>query len=101
MLTCLQIIQRTPRTAASPGIVTLETLRFAYEVIAEESGKDHISFDELVGPEYDMESIEAIRRYTTRLAATKQESEQGHIFLNGKYFPASAVSCHPSGLGTS
>ena len=86
------MIEMTPSTAASPGIVNKETLQFAYEVTAEDTGKDHIPFDKLVDGDHMADELQAITTYTARLASTKDESPPGHVFLNGKYFPGGPVS---------
>jgi len=38
------------------------------------------------------DKLDANRKYTTRLLATKDESATGHLFVNGRHTPMSGVS---------
>lgn len=81
----MQIVQRTPSTPSSPGVVTLDTTRKVYERISGESTKASLPFDEVLNGPVDEQWLDNIRHYTARLLATKEESALGHLFINGKH----------------
>jgi hypothetical protein len=57
--------------------------------------KTLLSFDDVIagveGADFTQQ-LNNIHLYTTRLAATKKESEAGHLFINGKHVPLGGVS---------
>jgi hypothetical protein len=85
-------VEQTPGTVAVPGVVRLETVKQAYEATAADSSKASLSFDELLQSSELEEKLEANKKYTTRLMATKEDSPTGHLFINGKHFPMGGVS---------
>jgi UDP-glucose:glycoprotein glucosyltransferase len=87
-----QIASRTPSTPSTPGIVNQYIAQSVYDGVAANSGKTHLSFDQILAQPIDEEKEKKIDQYTSRLAATRLESKYGHVFVNGKYAPFDLVS---------
>jgi hypothetical protein len=60
-------------------------------MIASDSKKPAVSFDEFLTSDEFESRLSANGRYTARLAATKAESAAGHLFINGKHFDMGMV----------
>lgn len=73
-------------------MVKLDTVREAYESVAESRSKPSISFDELLSSSDFDDKLDSSSKYMKRLLATKEESATGHLFINGKHYPMTAVS---------
>ncbi|KAK4688056.1 UDP-glucose:glycoprotein glucosyltransferase, partial [Tremellales sp. Uapishka_1] len=83
----MEISASTPSSAATPGRIRLETVRKAYEKMAGGSEKSSLPFDEVLAT--DSSRIQLTGKYLSRLLATPEESEPGHLFINGKHMPMS------------
>ena len=83
---------QTPGTPAAPGIIQLSVVRQAYDAIAQDSQKPALSFEDMLASVDLDDKLDANRKYTTRLLATKDESATGHLFVNGRHTPMSGVS---------
>lgn len=81
----------TPSSPSAPGVVRLETARFLYDRMAASSGKTGLPFDEAITSGIEAETLDKASKYMHRLAATKQESPLGHVFINGKYSSMAGV----------
>ena len=81
----------TPSTPARPGLVKLETVRQEYEKLALSSSEESVSFDQVLISDNNLQRLEGIQRFNSRLMATKAESPTGHIFINGKHAPMGGV----------
>lgn len=66
-------------------------VRYAYEMVATASGKEHLAFDEMLSSDVLETQLEGIKAYSDRVAATKAESESGHLFINGQHFNLNGV----------
>lgn len=75
-----------------PATVNLELVRNAYERAAATSKKSPLPFDQVLSQPLDQHYLRMHESYTSRLLATKEESAQGHMFINGKYFAFGGVS---------
>ncbi|KAK8869940.1 hypothetical protein IAR55_000508 [Kwoniella newhampshirensis] len=76
-----------PSTLTAPGTVTIDHARKAYDILAAESTKAALPFDEVIASEDYDHHLAQTAEYMNRLLATKQESKAGHLFINGKYTP--------------
>jgi UDP-glucose:glycoprotein glucosyltransferase len=79
-----------------PGQVKLESARRLYELFAADLNpkKAPLPFDEVIAGSAQagvQEQLQSIALYTSRIAATKKESESGHLFINGKHVPLGGV----------
>ncbi|WWD15785.1 hypothetical protein CI109_100209 [Kwoniella shandongensis] len=74
-----------PSTLTAPGTVTLEHARKAYDILAAESTKAALPFDEVIASEDYDHHLAQTAEYMSRLLATKEESKSGHLFINGKH----------------
>ncbi|WRT66985.1 uncharacterized protein IL334_003951 [Kwoniella shivajii] len=79
------LISMTPHTPATPGIVKLDSVREAYDSLVHPSTKAALPFDELLSTELYDPHLEKTEAYMARLMATKEESSQGHLFVNGRH----------------
>lgn len=82
----------TPSSPTSPGVVKLSLAQNAYERLQAASDKESLPFDQVVGSGVLSERLDKVAAYQSRLLVTKDESPQGHMFINGRYFAFSAVS---------
>lgn len=82
----------TPSSPTSPGVVRVSLAQNAYERLQSASEKDSMSFDQVIGSGALSETLDKVAAYQSRLLVTKDESPQGHMFVNGRYFAFSAVS---------
>nr|XP_018263998.1 UDP-glucose:glycoprotein glucosyltransferase [Kwoniella dejecticola CBS 10117]OBR86156.1 UDP-glucose:glycoprotein glucosyltransferase [Kwoniella dejecticola CBS 10117] len=81
----LSLAGSSPHSLAVPGTVTLDSVRNAYDMMAFTSPKAALPFDELLSTELYDAHLEKTASYMNRLMATKEESKQGHLFINGKH----------------
>ncbi|WVR05054.1 hypothetical protein IAU60_002066 [Kwoniella sp. DSM 27419] len=75
----------TPSSPTVPGVVTLDHVRQAYNLLAADSTKASLPFEEVLSNELYDPHMERTEAYMTRLLATKEESPAGHLFVNGKH----------------
>ncbi|WVQ70245.1 uncharacterized protein L199_008471 [Kwoniella botswanensis] len=79
------LVSATPHSPQLPGVLTLDTVRKAYDMLSLSSTKTGLPFDEVLSTELFDPHLEKTAAYITRLMATKEESTQGHLFVNGKH----------------
>ncbi|WWC85342.1 uncharacterized protein L201_000205 [Kwoniella dendrophila CBS 6074] len=79
------LISSTPHTPTTPGVITLDTLKKSYNMLSLSSVKAALPFEEVLSTELYDPHLERTAAYMTRLMATKEESSQGHLFINGKH----------------
>ncbi|KAL7422173.1 killer toxin resistant protein [Cryptotrichosporon argae] len=79
-----ELVARTPQAATGP--VDLGTAKSLYATVKSRSGKEALSFDDVLARPDDGQ-MTAIRHYLDRLVANKADSPSGHIFVNGKHAP--------------
>ncbi|KAK6902778.1 hypothetical protein I203_108037 [Kwoniella mangroviensis CBS 8507] len=79
------LVSATPHSPQLPGVLTLDTVRKAYDMLSLTSTKTGLPFDEVLSTELFDPHLEKTAAYITRLMATKEESAQGHLFVNGKH----------------
>ncbi|WVF72342.1 hypothetical protein IAT40_007156 [Kwoniella sp. CBS 6097] len=79
------LISVTPSSHAAPGTVSLESVKKAYDLLAAESTKAALPFEEVLSSELFDAHLEKTESYMKRLLATKEESAVGHLFVNGKH----------------
>lgn len=76
----------------SPTTINIELVRNAYERAASTSKKSPLSFDEVLAQPVDEHWARMLAGYSSRLLVTREESPQGHLFINGKYHAFGGVS---------
>ncbi|WVW83270.1 hypothetical protein I302_105289 [Kwoniella bestiolae CBS 10118] len=79
------LVSSTPHSPQLPGVVTLDSVRKAYDMLSFTSTKTGLPFDEVLLTELFDPHLEKTAAYMTRLTATKEESKLGHLFVNGKH----------------
>lgn len=85
----------SPSTSSGPGVVKLSLAQNAYERLQSASTKDSLSFEEVIGSNSMSETLQKVASYQQRLLATRSESPNGHLFINGKYHPFANVRTAP------
>ena len=91
----------SPSTSSGPGVVKLSLAQNAYERLQSASTKDSLSFEEVIGSNSMSETLQKVASYQQRLLATKSESPNGHLFINGKYHPFANVRTQPQAIADS
>jgi len=81
----------TPSTSSGPGVVKLSLAQNAYERLQSGSTKESLTFEEVIGTTSMSETLQKVASYQQRLLATKSESPNGHLFINGKHHPFANV----------
>lgn len=87
------MISQTPITPTNAAPINLQLVKNAYERAAAGSKKSPLPFDEVLAQPADELWLRKISQYTKRLLATQEESAQGHMFINGKYYAFGGVRC--------
>ncbi|WVQ98589.1 hypothetical protein IAU59_005718 [Kwoniella sp. CBS 9459] len=79
------LVSVTPSSPAAPGTISLDSVKKAYDLLAAESTKTALPFEEILSSELYDAHLEKTESYMNRLLATKEESPIGHLFVNGKH----------------